>query len=72
MVSNIYKERAGLTDEDATKNLILGFNGQLKGWWDNTINEEAKTQFFQVLKEIQKEILLITMKEDPYLMQYLL
>ena len=51
MVSNIYKERAGLTDEDAAKNLILGFNGQLKGWWDNTITDEAKTQILSSVND---------------------
>ena len=42
MVSNIYKSE-GKTDHQVAHALVIGFTGQLKGWWDNTLTEGNRT-----------------------------
>nr|KJB20701.1 hypothetical protein B456_003G159900 [Gossypium raimondii] len=55
MVSNVYKtqNQNGLINDHAIANLlVVGFTGQLKGWWDHAL---TKTQQEEILKAIKKD-----------------
>jgi hypothetical protein len=39
IVANVYKG-AKRSDHQVASSLIIGFTGQFKGWWDNTLTEE--------------------------------
>jgi len=41
MVANVYKG-VHRSDHQVASSLIIGFTGQLKGWWDNTLTEEQR------------------------------
>ena len=50
MVSNIYKSK-GKTNHQVAHALVIGFTGQLKGWWDNTLTEGNRTWLKQAFKK---------------------
>ncbi|XP_043812193.1 uncharacterized protein LOC110608268 isoform X3 [Manihot esculenta] len=43
IVGNIYKQRVGVTEREAAENIILGFTGELRTWWDKLLSNEIKT-----------------------------
>ncbi|KAG8661324.1 hypothetical protein MANES_02G224450v8 [Manihot esculenta] len=43
IVGNIYKQRVGVTEQEAAENIILGFTGELRTWWDKLLSNEIKT-----------------------------
>ena len=50
MAANAYKTQTGSTDKAITELLIVGFLGQLKGWWDYHL---TPVQQLQILSAIQ-------------------
>ncbi|KAG8634083.1 hypothetical protein MANES_17G011850v8 [Manihot esculenta] len=42
IVGNIYKQRVGITEREAAENIILGFTGELRTWWDKLLSNEIK------------------------------
>nr|AAX95153.1 hypothetical protein LOC_Os11g14710 [Oryza sativa Japonica Group]ABA92444.1 hypothetical protein LOC_Os11g14710 [Oryza sativa Japonica Group] len=45
----------GNKEREAANMIIIGFSGQLKGWWNNYLNETQDRRFFAQLKGMIKE-----------------
>ena len=50
MLANTYKTIPDTSDHSVAYLLIAGFTGQLKGWWDNYLNEEQRSQILNAYK----------------------
>ncbi|KAH9658409.1 hypothetical protein KPL70_023487 [Citrus sinensis] len=50
MAANAYKTQAGTSDRAISEILIVGFTGQLKGWWDHLLTNQ---QQLDILNSIQ-------------------
>jgi hypothetical protein len=50
MAANAYKTQTGTSDKVIAELLIVGFCGQLKGWWDYHLTE---TDHLHILNSIQ-------------------
>ncbi|KAH9698194.1 hypothetical protein KPL71_023924 [Citrus sinensis] len=50
MAANAYKTQSGTSDKAIAEILIVGFTGQLKGWWDHLL---TKLQQLDILNAIQ-------------------
>ncbi|CAL5187342.1 unnamed protein product [Lathyrus oleraceus] len=48
------------TDKHTKDILVIGFTGQLKGWWDNLLSPEDKTQINLVVKIESNEVVCVT------------
>ncbi|KAG2304349.1 hypothetical protein Bca52824_033000 [Brassica carinata] len=42
MAANTYRTQIGNEDKTVAELLIAGFSGQLKGWWDNYLNNQQR------------------------------
>ena len=49
VISNIYGNT--MKQVDCARTLILGFNGQLKGWWDNSLTPLEQNAILDSIKE---------------------
>ncbi|KAK2402568.1 hypothetical protein QL285_052074 [Trifolium repens] len=50
------------SDRKTKDMLVMGFTGQLKGWWDNILSEEDKLQIDSAIKmETNEEICVTTL-----------
>ena len=52
MAANAYKTQSGTSDKAIAEILIVGFTGQLKGWWDHLL---TKQQQLDILDSIQTD-----------------
>ncbi|KAH9722796.1 hypothetical protein KPL70_006845 [Citrus sinensis] len=52
MAANAYKTQSGTSDKAIAEILIVGFTGQLKGWWDHLL---TKQQQLYILDSIQTD-----------------
>ena len=50
MVSTAYQTTQECPEETIVDILGSGFSGQLKGWWDNYLSDQDKTQIFTAIK----------------------
>ena len=50
MVSTIYQTNHGCDDATIIHVLVVGFTGQLKGWWDEHFTNLEKSEILDVLK----------------------
>ena len=50
MLANTYKVIPDAFDHSVAYLLIVGFTGQLKGWWDNYLNDEQRSQILNAYK----------------------
>ena len=51
MASNAYKTQTGTSDRSVAELIIVGFSGQLKGWWDYHLTIQKQKD---ILYSIQK------------------
>ena len=68
MVSIAYKLNNRLSNRVVTQTLVVGFTGQLKGWWDNYLTFEDRNGILKAYRIIEEnEVvkgLLRKMKKD--------
>ncbi|XP_015949916.1 uncharacterized protein LOC107474791 [Arachis duranensis] len=44
------KNKEGVSEEAIANAIVSGFNGQLKGWWDNYLSDSQKYSIFSAIK----------------------
>lgn len=64
MVTNVYKA-VNRTDHQVANSLIIGFTGQLKEWWDNTLTKEQRPYLWLVYKQDIAENIIKTEHNQP-------
>ncbi|CAN7139612.1 unnamed protein product, partial [Brassica rapa subsp. narinosa] len=50
MATNAYRTQIGNEDKTVAELLIAGFSGQLKGWWDNYLTNQQRTEILDSIK----------------------
>ncbi|CAG7870154.1 unnamed protein product, partial [Brassica rapa] len=50
MAANAYRTQIGNEDKTVAELLIAGFSGQLKGWWDNYLTNQQRTEILDSVK----------------------
>ncbi|ESQ29477.1 hypothetical protein EUTSA_v10024111mg, partial [Eutrema salsugineum] len=50
MAANAYRTQVGNEDRTVAELLIAGFSGQLKGWWDNYLNNQQRSEILDAVK----------------------
>ncbi|ESQ50257.1 hypothetical protein EUTSA_v10002329mg [Eutrema salsugineum] len=50
MAANAYRTQVGNEDRTAAELLIAGFSGRLKGWWDNYLNNQQRSEILDSVK----------------------
>ncbi|ESQ38864.1 hypothetical protein EUTSA_v10022480mg, partial [Eutrema salsugineum] len=50
MAANAYRTQVGNEDRTVAELLIAGFSGQLKGWWDNYLNNQQLSEILDAVK----------------------
>ena len=51
MVSNVYKTQSQTSDHVIANLLVVGFSGQLKGWWDNYLTTYEQNKILKAVKK---------------------
>ncbi|ESQ39490.1 hypothetical protein EUTSA_v10001275mg [Eutrema salsugineum] len=50
MAANAYRTQVGNEDRTVAELLIAGFSSQLKGWWDNYLNNQQRSEILDAVK----------------------
>lgn len=65
MVATAYKTKPNITDQAIALTLVAGLTGQLKGWWDNYLDEVDRNNILFAYKRNEKGIIVKDETREP-------
>ena len=65
MAANAYRTQIGNEDKTVAELLIAGFSGQLKGWWDNYLTNQQRTEILDSIKTDEDNVPILDNLGNP-------
>ncbi|KAH9659891.1 hypothetical protein KPL70_024027 [Citrus sinensis] len=65
MAANAYKTQAGTSDRAISEILIVGFTGQLKGWWDHILTNQQQLDILNSIQVDENEVPILDEFNNP-------